>query len=564
MSFRPGARAAGSLRRVPPLHHPTLADIAVRHRARLVTEGCPEDAGDLVPTGVCHDSRRVVAGQVYAALPGATAHGASFAAQALRGGAVALLTDPEGRTLLGEVSRDLGCAGPPVLLHDDPRSVLGPLAAELAGDPSRDLALVGVTGTNGKTTVSFLVDEMLRGLGLSTGLVGTVRARVAEEVLPSSFTTPEAPDLQQLLSRMREAGCVAATAEVSSHALAQRRVDGTRFAVAVFTNLSQDHLDYHGTLAAYFAAKLRLLTGGFAATAVVGTDDPWGRAAAAAASEAGLQVLTVATGGDAVSGGEPAADVTVTVLRAHRDGSQDVRLSGPLGPGALRGAPVRLDVRLAMPGAFNSVNAATALTVVHALLRTGEVQVDPAPDAAALAGLLAGCTGVPGRMERVVAPGRPLVVVDYAHTPDAVRNAVAAAREATPGRLVVVLGAGGDRDRGKREAMGAAASAADLVVVTDDNPRTEDPAAIRAAVLAGVSARSVEVGDRALAVRAALRACSGPDDTVLLAGKGHETGQTGADGTLPFDDREQALAALREASTEGAAGAGTSVHGVGA
>ena len=538
MSSRPGRHPAGSLRRVP-LPRPTLTDIAVRHRARLVTDGSARAAGDLVPTGVCHDSRRVAPGQLYAALPGATAHGAGFAAQALEHGAVALLTDPEGATVLDELGRDLS-PRPPVLLHEDPRGVLGPLAAELAGHPSHDLALVGVTGTNGKTTVSFLVDEMLRGLGLRTGLIGTVRARVAEQVLESTFTTPEAPDLQDLLARMREAGCVAATAEVSSHALVQHRVDGTRFAVAVFTNLSQDHLDFHGTLAAYFAAKLRFLTGGFAGTAVVGTDDRWGRAAADAAAQAGLQVLTVGTAGAA----DATSDVSVTVLRARPDGTQDLRLSGPFGTGGLHGDRVGLDVRLAMPGAFNAVNAATAVTVVHALLRTGQVHVDPVPGPTDLAGLLAGCTGVPGRMERVVVPGRPLVVVDYAHTPEAVRNAVAAAREATPGRLVVVLGAGGDRDRGKREAMGAAASAADLIVVTDDNPRTEDPAAIRAAVLAGVCAPSLEIADRAEAVTAAVRACSGPDDTVLVAGKGHETGQTGAGGTLPFDDREQALAAL--------------------
>lgn len=517
---------------------PTVRELADRHDLLLPAD-LPDDLSSLQVTGVSLDSRRVGPGVLYAALPGATTHGARFAGDAVGSGSVALLTDPAGAE-----TAELALRGrqppPPVLVHDDPREQLGPVSADVYGHPSHELALVGVTGTNGKTTVSTLLDDVLRALGVRTGLVGTIRSRIGEQALPSSFTTPEAPDLQHLLRRMADAGCRAVSAEVSSHALAQHRVDGTRFALVVFTNLSRDHLDFHGTLAGYFAAKLRLFTGGFAERAVVGVDDVWGRAVATAARDAGMTVLTV--GADGTD-----ADVTVRVAGVEPSGHQQVVLTGPFGPA---GAGTTLQLRLGMPGGFNATNAALAISAVHLLL---DPRADVTPvldrevDVAEVVRAVAGVTGVPGRMERVILPGRddlPLVVVDYAHTPDAVAGAVAALRAATPGRLVVVLGAGGDRDRGKRQGMGGAASAADLVVVTDDNPRTEDPALIRAAVLAGVGAPVQEVGDRAEAIRAALAACSGPDDTVLLAGKGHETGQSVAGTTTPFDDRDVARDAL--------------------
>jgi UDP-N-acetylmuramoyl-L-alanyl-D-glutamate--2,6-diaminopimelate ligase len=557
---RPPSSTDGSLRAVPFIP-PTVRELAERHRLVLREDGSPDV--DAQVSGLSLDSRRVGPGQLYAALPGGTTHGARFAVQAVEAGAVALLTDPEGAGTVAGLLAQRDLPVPPVLVADRPRVVLGPVAADVNGHPSEELALVGVTGTNGKTTVSTLVDELLRALGVRTGLIGTIRSRIGDEELASSFTTPEAPDLQHLLRRMVQAGCTAVSAEVSSHALAQHRVDGTRLAVAVFTNLSRDHLDFHGTLAAYFAAKLRLFTGGFARTAVVCVDDEWGAQVAVLAREAGLDVLTVGSrrsggrsdgrsgdGSDGRPADEPAdvtVDVTVEVLQVQPTGQQLVRVRGPLGDD---GAQREVELRVGMPGPFNAVNAALALVTARALLlgpdapvTSGRGPVDLDDVAAAFDGL----PGVPGRMERVVAPGhddRPLVVVDYAHTPDAVAAAVAALRAATPGRLVVVLGAGGDRDTGKRERMGEAASAADLVVVTDDNPRNEDPAAIRAAVLAGVTAPVVEVGDRADAVAAALAACDGPDDTVLLAGKGHETGQQVGGETLPFDDRDVAREAL--------------------
>ncbi|WP_380169722.1 UDP-N-acetylmuramoyl-L-alanyl-D-glutamate--2,6-diaminopimelate ligase [Jannaschia sp. R86511] len=531
---------------------PTVRELADRHALLLRDDpaeaavgsgpGGPRVPGPDAPvTGVSLDSRTVGPGELYAALPGASTHGAKFAPDAVRAGSVALLTDPAGARTAVQVLGEQRLPVPPLLVHDDPRERLGPVAADVNGHPSDELALVGVTGTNGKTTVSSLVDELLRALGVRTGLIGTIRSRIGDQVLPSSFTTPEAPVLQHLLRRMADAGCRAVSAEVSSHALAQHRVDGTRFALVVFTNLSRDHLDFHGTLEDYFAAKRRLFTDGFARRAVVGVDDEWGRATADAARGAGLAVTTVGAPGSE-------ADVTVTVTAVEPSGHQQLAVDGPFGP---QGAALRLAVRLGMPGGFNATNAALALTAVHVLGQDGgpgEPGLLPSGSGTdELVAALAGVTGVPGRMERVGLPGRddlPLVVVDYAHTPDAVAGAVAALRAATPGRLVVVLGAGGDRDRGKRQGMGEAASAADLVVVTDDNPRSEDPAAIRAAVLAGVVTEVLEVADRAEAVAAALAACAGPQDTVLLAGKGHETGQSAGGTVAPFDDRDVARAGL--------------------
>jgi UDP-N-acetylmuramoyl-L-alanyl-D-glutamate--2,6-diaminopimelate ligase len=540
-----------------PLVPPTVRELAERHDLTVRTDPSagPTAGLDARVTGLSLDSRRVGPGELYAALPGGRTHGARFAADAVGAGAVALLTDPDGARTAEQVLADDGLAVPPLLVGDSPRATLGPLAADVHGHPSHELALVGVTGTNGKTTVSTLLDDLLRATGVRTGLIGTIRSRIGDEELSSSFTTPEAPDLQRLLRLMVDAGCTAASAEVSSHALAQHRVDGTRFAVAVFTNLSRDHLDFHGTLEAYFQAKARLFTGGFAGTAVVCVDDDRGREVAGLARGAGLRVTTVGSAAEGAGAGardvtaeDP--DVTVEVTDVTPSGRQRVVLRGPF---AADGGPREVELLLGMPGRFNAVNAALALVAARELLVQGPdggrppVPCDRTVTVDDLAAAFSGLPGVPGRMERVGLPGRddlPLVVVDYSHTPDAVTGAVAALRTATPGRLVVVLGAGGDRDAGKRERMGEAASTADLVVVTDDNPRSEDPAAIRAQVRAGVTADVLEVGDRARAIEAALAACTGPDDTVLVAGKGHETGQTAGGVTTPFDDREVAREAL--------------------
>jgi UDP-N-acetylmuramoyl-L-alanyl-D-glutamate--2,6-diaminopimelate ligase len=557
----------------------TVGDLLAEDPAQLhLLPGGPAGSAATAVTGVTHDSRRVVPGDLYAALPGSRVHGAGFASAAVASGAVAVLTDPA-----GAAQCRAGGVTVPVLVHADPRAVLGPVASAVHGHPSHALDVVGVTGTNGKTTVTWLVHHMLRSRGVGAGLVGTVAVRVHDDEVPSAMTTPEATDLQATLARMRDAGVAAVALEVSSHALALHRADGTRMAVACFTNLSRDHLDFHGDMESYLAAKIRLFTGGFATRAVVCVDDEAGRRVAAAAREAGLDVWTVATDSPASPGAhgaggpagmaDPEADVVMLSAHTGVDGRQRVRLRGPFADG---GGPAELSFDVPMPGRHNAVNAVLALALV-ARLAEDDPGTRPREVAAAAAASLGAFAGVPGRMERVVdpaSPGRtPLVVVDYAHTPEAVATALESLRAATPGRLVVVLGAGGDRDPGKRGPMGAAAAAAaDVVVVTDDNPRGEDPAAVRAAVLGGAVAAPgrragdvVEVADRAGAIARGLAACEGPDDTLLVTGKGHETGQDYGGGRRePFDDRDAAARALQAWAQEAGvcdAGAATPAGG---
>ncbi len=446
-------------------------------------------------TGCTLDSRAVQPGDLYAALPGASAHGADFAVQALSAGAAAVLTDPAGAAAFSP--HDV-----PVLVTDDPRAVLGAVARWVHADPAAGMLVLGVTGTNGKTTTAFLLEAALRAAGHHTGLLGTVLTRIGDEVLPSVRTTPEAPDLQALLAVMRERGTTAVAMEVSSHALVLGRVDGVRFDVAAFTNLSQDHLDFHPSMADYEAAKASLFTPARARRAVLNVEDPAGRRIA---RDTALPVTTY---------GED-ADWHARELDLRADGST-FRLLGP---------DVDVRVSLALPGAFNVTNAVAAL----ACLGAAGVRVEDGVRG------IAGLSGVPGRMERVEA-GQPfLALVDYAHTPDAVNRLLGTVRDLTAGRVIVVLGCGGDRDHAKRPLMGAAASAADLAILTSDNPRSEDPAAILAEMAAGAPGAVLEV-DRRSAIALAVAAAR-PGDAVVVAGKGHESGQE-ADGTcLPFDDR---------------------------
>ncbi len=496
--------------------------------------------------GVTHDSRAVRPGDIYAALPGARAHGAQFAADAVRAGAVAILTDPAGATAVAAAVAAAGTAevGPatgvaalaavPVLVTADPRARLGGVAAWTYGDPSSALRLLGVTGTNGKTTVAYMLEAGLRAAGHTTGLLGTVETRVAGVTIPAVRTTPEATDLEALLAVMVERGVTAAAMEVSSHALALHRVDGVHFAGAAFTNLSQDHLDFHPTMEDYFAAKASLFAPGRAGVAVVNVADRYGARLAAATPGA----LTYAVNG--------AADWRATDLDCGPTGTT-LRVAGP---GGLRGA-----LRVRLPGAFNVANA---LAAVALLVATGT------PLEAALAGI-SGLAGVPGRMEPVDAGQLFLALVDYAHTPDAVATLLSTVRPlVAPGaRVIVVLGCGGDRDRGKRPLMGAAAAAgADLVIMTSDNPRSEDPEEIIAAmakgartVPAGGRARIVREVDRAAAIATAVAAAR-PGDAVIVAGKGHETGQEAGGVVTPFDDRTVLRAALVGALGIGAGGIG--------
>jgi UDP-N-acetylmuramoyl-L-alanyl-D-glutamate--2,6-diaminopimelate ligase len=501
----------------------TLMDVAAHLHVEPVepapaAAGRPTSAEGTLVTGLTLDSRSVRPGDLYAGLPGARAHGAGFAGDAAASGAAALLTDPAGMALAG-------ATGLPAVVVDDPRGRLGELAAWVYGEPAEALTMLGVTGTNGKTTVAHLLDAGLRAAGRRTGLLGTVQTRLGDEVLPSVRTTPEAPDLQALLALMREQQVSAVSMEVSSHALVLGRVDGVVFDVAAFTNLSQDHLDFHGDLESYFAAKAELFTPARARRAVVDVDDAYG---ARLADGAQIPVVTVS------AAGRPDADWRAADVRPHAGGSVFTAI-GPYGEAA---ASVRL------PGSFNVANALLAIAV----LATAGVPFEQAVTG------VAACTGVPGRMERVEV-GQPfLAVVDYAHTPEAVASALRELRPLTEGRLVVVLGCGGDRDAEKRPLMGrAAAELADLAVLTSDNPRSERPEAILAAMQEGAAgvpstsrAQVAVEPDRRAAIEQAVRGLRA-GDAVAVLGKGHETGQETAGRTLPFDDRVELAEAIRAA-----------------
>jgi UDP-N-acetylmuramoyl-L-alanyl-D-glutamate--2,6-diaminopimelate ligase len=500
-----------------PAH--SLAEVGARLGSEVRGAGA-RDLDEPVVTGVSLDSRAVRPGDLYAAPAGSRAHGADFAAAAAAAGAVACLTDEAG------AARSLA-AGLPTFVVPAPRAVLGGLAAWVYGEPADDLTLIGITGTNGKTTTAYLLDGGLRAAGLTTGLVGTIETRIGDDVLPSVRTTPEAPELQALLALMREQGVRAVAMEVSSHALAMGRVDGTTYDVAVFTNLSEDHLDFHANLEEYFAVKATLFTPARSRLGVIDVDDAYGRRLVRLAT---VPVVTVSPSGGA-------ADWRAEAVELRPDGSSFV-LAGPDG--------LRLDCSTALAGDFNLANAALA---VVALVQAG---VDPERAAAGVAS----CPGVPGRMERVEAgTGGPLALVDFAHSPDALERLLATARGlvADGGRLVVVIGCGGDRDQGKRPAMGAiAVRGADVAVLTSDNPRSEDPLEIIAAVRAGAdqavaegAAARVEVEpDRRAAIRLGA-ALAGPGDVLVVAGKGHETGQEVGGVVHPFDDRVVLGEALR-------------------
>jgi UDP-N-acetylmuramoyl-L-alanyl-D-glutamate--2,6-diaminopimelate ligase len=483
--------------------------------AELRGDGSVE-IGDLA-----YDSRRVSEGALYFCFPGEKTDGHDFAQAAIDAGAVALV-----------VERPLDLDVPQAQV-DDARAAMAPIAAVFNGDPTSELTVVGITGTNGKTTTAFLVRHVLEAVGQHCGLLGTVRQVVGGQVQEVERTTPEAIDLQRTFNRMLEAGDEACAMEVSSHALVLHRADAIHFAVKVFTNLSQDHLDFHADMEDYFAAKRLLFSGEGGAPlieieggiSVLNVDDDYGRRLADELSEG--------EGGDLITysarGGE--ADLSARDVAFDAGGSR-FRCASPQG---------ELEVETPLPGEFNVSNALAALSGAHAL------GLDLADAAAALAG----AEQVPGRFE-AIDEGQPFaVVVDYAHTPDSLENVLRAARRITTGRVISVFGAGGDRDREKRPLMGrAGAELSDLAVVTSDNPRSEDPAAIidqiRAGIPEGVHARREAIG---LAIGRA-----GEGDTVVIAGKGHEQGQEFEGGRkVPFDDRDVAREQLREL----AAGAAT-------
>ncbi|WP_435191716.1 UDP-N-acetylmuramoyl-L-alanyl-D-glutamate--2,6-diaminopimelate ligase [Streptomyces sp. bgisy126] len=474
--------------------------------------------GDAEISGITHDSRAVRPGDVYAALPGARAHGADFVAQAAGLGAAAVLTDPAG-------AERAAATGLPVLVVDDPRGRMGELAAEIYGRPGTDLLKIGITGTSGKTTTAYLVEGGLRGAGRRTGLVGTVEMRIGDERIKSERTTPEATDLQALFAVMRERGVEAVAMEVSSHALVLGRVDGCVFDVAVFNNLSPEHMEFHSDMEDYFQAKAGLFTPERSRLGVVNLDDAYGRRLV---KEAGVPVLTFSAEGRADADWR-AEDLVL--------GSHDSTFTA-VGPGG-----ERFPATAPLPGPFNVANTLAAIAVLAA------AGLDPKAAAEGVAAV----PGVPGRLERVEAGQPYLAVVDYAHKTDAVESVLRSLREVTEGRLHVVIGCGGDRDTTKRGPMGAAAARlADTAVLTSDNPRSEDPLAILTAMLTGAAGVPAEergevlvLADRAAAIAAAV-ARARPGDTVLVAGKGHEQGQEIAGAVRPFDDREVLRAAILE------------------
>lgn len=497
-------------------HLPTPEPARPRHPlgagavALAVALGAEPPSADLTVTGVTLDSRSVTPGDLWCALPGANAHGAQFAAQARDRGAVLALTDPSG----AERCREAGLA---LLVVPDPREATALAAALVQGRPAERLATIGVTGTNGKTSVTTVVTRTLDALGDAAGVIGTSGTtyrdeRGSDHAIATVRTTPESPELHGILARMLEDRVQVASMEVSSHALVLHRADEVVFDVACFTNLSQDHLDFHGTMEAYFEAKRLLFTPAHAARGVVCVDDEWGRRLA---REAEVPVVTYATTSDAE------ADHVVREIVAEGYGST-FTVEGPQG---------RRTLHAALPGRHYVANTLAAELLLAAVGRRGP-EVTRA---------LAEAGTVPGRMELVArTPIRG--VVDYSHTADALDQALTTLR-AVPGtrHLIVVMGAGGDRDRSKRPAMGeVAARLADVVVVTDDNPRSEDPAEIRRAVRSGMQATTNaqvhEVDGRGAAIELAARLAD-VSDTILVAGKGAETGQQIGGIVHPFDDR---------------------------
>jgi UDP-N-acetylmuramoyl-L-alanyl-D-glutamate--2,6-diaminopimelate ligase len=456
--------------------------------------------GDPVIRDATHDSRQVGANSLFVAVKGFTSDGHRFIEQAVANGAVAV------------VATEFVDAGVPILVVGDARLVMGALADAIHDHPSRKVPVIGVTGTNGKTTVTHMIEHILTEAGRTVGLIGTIHTRIGPDVIPATHTTPEATDFQRILADMIDRGADSVAVEVSSHALALHRVDATWFEVVAFTNLSQDHLDFHQTMESYFDAKASLFDPVRARRGVVWIDDPWGRRLLA---ESHLEIVTV--GFD--------ADVSVRGLESDLTGTT---IELDLGDGIRR-------IRLPMAGSFNVENAAVAAAVCHLMGVPAE----------AIGSALEGMPGVPGRFERVSGDDPIAVFVDFAHTPDGISEVISTMRPLVSGRIVVVVGAGGDRDREKRPLMGAAASAGDMIVVTSDNPRSEDPDAIIDAVMEGVApgTQVVRMPDRREAIRTAVGAADDGDAVVIL-GKGHERGQEIAGFKHPFDDRIEARAAL--------------------
>lgn len=478
----------------------------------VLLDGNYPDYADVQISGMQLDSRKVRPGDVFLAMPGELHDGRQFIEQAVANGAAAVLAE-------APVAGFVEAIPVPLVELPELRYEAGSLAARFYRNPSRDMRVVGVTGTNGKTTTSQIIAQLARALGKPCGVIGTLGASLGDEVVSATNTTPDPLSLQRQLAQWRQQGVVSVSMEVSSHALVQGRVNGVQFETAVYTNLSHDHLDYHGSMEAYGRAKLRLFASEGLCHAVVNADDGFAAVVGtvAAAGGDGASVVTYSTGG-------AAADVRIDNVRFHGAGVS-ATCHSPWG---------KADFDSPLPGDFNLSNLAAAIAT---LALDGE-------DLTAVLQAVAGLTPVPGRMQVVPNEHEIQVIVDYAHTPDALEQVLQSLGSHVDGSLVTVFGCGGDRDREKRQVMGRVACAvSDRVVVTSDNPRSEDPHAIMRDIESGCSGDYLLLPDRAEAIRAAI-AGAAPGDCIVIAGKGHENYQLVEGERLYFSDEEQAREAL--------------------
>ena len=459
-------------------------------------------SGEATVFGITHDSRSVQPGDLYVALLGANNHGIDFIEEAISNGAVAVASDSHGASIAKQ-------KGLPVIELSNAREGMANLAAEVYGHPEKKLTLTGVTGTNGKTTTTHILRSMFLDANKQVGVIGTLGTYLGEEHLPGARTTPESTDLYATLALMAERGITHVFMEVSSHALALNRVSGIKFDVAIFTNLTQDHLDFHGSMDNYFAAKALLFTPEFSKQAIICIDDDWGLKLAA---QTKIPVVTIGANGDWKAARANSNSDGVTTQQIDIKDSNSISIS------------------VNMLGSYNATNAACALAASQLL---------GLPMSAGLESLKK-VRSIPGRLEKVSIESPGTAIVDYAHTPDAVATVLTVIKDANPKRIITVIGCGGDRDALKRPLMGkVAAQLSDIVIVTDDNPRSEDPAAIRRAVINGTAdcpAQVFEVGDRRVAISKALELAD-LGDVIAILGKGHESGQEIAGKVFPFDDR---------------------------
>lgn len=478
---------------------PVKINSSLSELATIVSGSC---IGDATVTGITHDSRLVQPGDLYVALPGAYTHGIEFVDQAISNGAVAVATDSKWYEFL-EIKKV------PSLVLNDARRDMAKLAATIYGHPETKLKIVGVTGTNGKTTTTHILRSMFLDAGAHVGVIGTLGTYLDLDSIKTVRTTPESTDLYAVLAVMVERGITAVFMEVSSHALELNRVLGLQFDVAIFTNLTQDHLDFHGSMEQYFAAKAKLFTSSFAKTAVVCVDDEWGKKLFA---QLEIPAISIGTTGDwktQVSSSDSAGVTTLDIERS--DGSQ-------------------MSIAVNMLGSYNTMNASCALAASEIL---------GLPLARGIESLR-NIRAIPGRLENVRTASQATVFVDYAHTPDAVATALEAISKSGVGQLITVIGCGGDRDATKRPIMGrVAAQLSNVVIITDDNPRSEEPAKIRREIMTGIDSKTIkvfEIANRREAIAMALLIAQ-PGDAVAILGKGHETGQEINGEIFPFDDR---------------------------